>query len=297
MTTSGGISRAIVGPDANVHPCWDQQLCDQPSDLVFMWEDPQPQYYTAYGWSPFDSLENFRYQIQLMRTNFWNWALGTMFGLGPILPLSLVGSGVMALIYWSDPEGKYKYGWVFLTTILYASGYMLTFSAQFRYYFPVLPILMGCGYLLLQKIFEGAREKLPPKKLVTFNVSMVMIFLISVLGLGGLDLVVYLLSNEYDSCEKEAAAVVEEFLEAPIAGTDPIVNYLSYYTRVPTVGALSTGLSTDEVDTTLSEFGVRTLICALDSDLASSLSSKFSYDPLLEVEICEHDYVILRLPQ
>jgi len=297
ITTSGGITRAIVGPDANIHPCWDQQLCDQPADILYTWEDPQPQYYTAFGWSPFDSLRHFRHQIQLVKSNLWEWTLETMFRLGSILPLSFFGTGIMALIFWSDSKRRSRCGWVFLTAALYASGYMFTYSAQFRYYFPVLPILIIVGYLLVQRIFERAREGLPKEKTVWLHSFMVIVFIVSVLGLGELDLIVYFLSTKHEPCKKEAAAVVQDYLEAPIAGTDPVVNHFAYYNRVQTFGVLDPDLSEEEADIRLRELGVRTFISSNDLDLTGSFISKYFYDPILEVQICGDEYSVLRVPE
>ena len=203
----------------------------------------------------------------------------------------------MALIFWSDSERRFRYSWVFLTAVLYASGYMFTYSAQFRYYFPVLPILIIVGYLLLQRIFERAGERLANEKKVWLHTFMVIVFIGSVLSLRGLDLVVYFLSTRNDPCEKEASSVVQDYLEAPIAGTDPVVNYFSYYNRVQTFGVLSPSLSAEEADILLREFGVRTFISSNDLALTSSFISKYSYYPILEVQICGNDYSVLRVPE
>ena len=64
-----------------------------------------------------------------------------------------------------------------------------------------------------------------------------------------------------------------------------------------TAGVLSSDLSAEEADKRLGEFGVRTFISAKDRDLTTAFVSDFSYDPLLEVNICGIDYTILRLPE
>jgi 4-amino-4-deoxy-L-arabinose transferase-like glycosyltransferase len=296
LTTSGAISRAIVGPDAIIHSCWSGQLCDQPTDALAPWEDPQFQYYPSYGWSPFQSLENFRHQILLMKNNIWYWTSSTLFELGPLLPFAVLTITLAVLIHWGDVKRRLWYSWIFLTSLLYVSGYMFTFSTAFRYYFPILPILFIVGYSSLQRMFFRAEEKLSQDKRLWLRSFMVILFAVSILSLGKLDLIKYFLINRNDPCLRDASLVVKDYLEGPIAGTDVRSNYIAYYTQIRTLGVLPPGYTAEEVDVLLHEYGVRTYIVSDELDLKTALVSQYFYSPLLDTQICGDGYTVLRVP-
>jgi hypothetical protein len=296
ITTSSAINHAIVGPDSNMHPCWDQQLCDQPSDVLFAWEDPLVQYYPAFGWSPFQSLENFRYQILIIKSNVWGWTVSTLFKLGPFLPFAFLVVAIVVMIHWVDVKHRLWHSWILLTSLLYVSGYMFTFSSAFRYYFPVLPILFIAGYSFLQKMFAQAEEKLSRDKRIWLQSFMVVMFAFSIPSLGKLDLIKYYLINRSDTCLKDSALVLKGYLEEPIAGTDIRSNYISYYTQVRTIGVLPPGNSAAEVDKILREAGVQTFIISSELDLGWTLVSQYFYSPLFNTQICDDGYIVLQVP-
>jgi len=297
ISTSGAIAHAIVGPELKGHICWQDQLCDQPEDVLIPWEDPQPQYYASYGWSPFDNLEYFRYQIRILKINLLEWTTDILFRFGPLLPLGLIGVGFLTFIFWSDVERRFYYSWASLSILLYAGGYMMSIASQLRYFLPVLPLLFVISYSLLQGIVERAGTKISEGRLPQFRFMVAIGLLITVLSLGHFDLIKFHLTNRHDPCLKNGSEVIAPALNGPIAGTDYRVNYVAYYTGTKTYGVIREDLTAEEVDAQLREFGVKTVLIPKTSDLATQLMSSYQYPVLLRSQLCGDELLILRLPE
>jgi hypothetical protein len=296
ISTSGAIVHATVGPESNGHVCWQGQLCDQPKDILFPWEDPQSQYYASYGWSIFDNLDHFRYQIRLLKNNVRVWTSVTLFKFGPLLPLGLLVLGFAMLIFWKDVNRRFFYSWTFLTILLYASGYMINFSSQSRYYLPILPLLFLASFSFLQAVLGIARAKIPEGKIPIYNIMAIVVYIISILSLGHLDLIKFYLANENDPCLKNGAEIMAHQLEAPIAGSDFRINYVAYYTSTRTIGAVSSGMTVEDTDMTLHEFGVKTFLIPDGSDLALQLVGTYRYPVLFTSQLCGIEYLVLGVP-
>jgi hypothetical protein len=297
ISTSGAIAHAVVSPEVNRHVCWQDQLCDQPEDVLIPWEDPQPKYYPSYGWSPLDSLEYFRYQIRILKTNLLDWTTGTLFRFGPLLPLGLIGVGFLIFIFWRDLERRFYYSWASLTILLYAGGYMMSIASQLRYFLPILPLLFVVSYCLLHAIVERASTKISEGRLPLFSLMVAVGLLISVLSLGHFDLVKFRLTNRHDPCLKNGAEAIAPVLVGPIAGTDYRVNYVAYYTTTKTYGVIGEGMTSQEVDAQLQEFGVKTVLIPEMSNLATQLTDSYQYSVLLRSQLCGDDLLILKIPE
>jgi len=297
ISTSGAIAHAIVGPEMKSHVCWQDQLCDQPEDVLIPWEDPQPQYYASYGWSPLDSLEYFRHQIRILKINLLEWTTDILFRFGPLLPLGLIGVGFSTFIFWRDIERRFYYSWASLTILLYAGGYMMSIASQLRYFLPILPLLFMVSYSLLQAIVERASTKISESRLPQFSFMVVVGLLISVLSLGHFDLIKFRLTNQHDPCLKNGSEAIAPALVGPIAGTDYRVNYVAYYTSTKTYGVINEGMTAEEVDAQLHEFGVKTVLIPETSDLATQLTDFYQYAVLLRSQLCGDELLILKIPE
>jgi 4-amino-4-deoxy-L-arabinose transferase-like glycosyltransferase len=296
ISTSGAISHAVVGPDANGHPCWNGHLCDQPQDVLFPWEDPQPQYYASYGWSPFDSLQSFGYQVRLTWGNVSYWAGNTLFVLGAVPPLALLGLGLGSLVLWADLERRARFGLAFLTISLYAAGYMLTFAKDFRYYLPTVPILWITVYGMLERFVRGmsARWPVPKARLVSF--VRVMLLVIPILSFSWLNALAQGLRYEGSYCLQQDSQGIASLLVPPTASADDLVNRIAYFARVRTLGVIPFVTHPSQADVILREMHVRTFLAPADSDLATALPSLYGYQLVGEARVCGSAFIVLRVP-
>lgn len=296
MTTSLAITRASVGPGFRSHPCWEDRLCAQPEDVLIPWEDPQPQYYPTYGWSPFDNGESFRYQIRLIRENTWKWALDTLFTLGPLLPLALLAVGFGMMSHWTDIERRLRHSWVFLSLMLYASGYLLTFLADFRYYLAALPLLVISGQWSLQRVLKRLKARHFIQGETCFRSFTALVLILSVLSLGQSDRILSLLTEAEPPCAKSLTEAIAPSLIEPIAGMDRRVNHVAYYSNERTLGVLPSRITAEEADHLLRETGVETLVALSETELTSALLGIYNYPVVSEADVCGTHYLVLRVP-
>lgn len=64
--TVGAYTYAVIGPDYPAHPTFFEGFFAPPNDTaISAWEDPS--LIPVHGWSPFDSLQNLRHQVKLIR--------------------------------------------------------------------------------------------------------------------------------------------------------------------------------------------------------------------------------------
>jgi len=294
ISTSGAIAHAVMGPGSTGHPCWDSQLCDQPEDALFPWEDPQQEDYPALGWNPFGSLWNFRFQVRLIQRNIWNWIAETSFQLGVLFPIAILCAGLASIVYWRDHSRRMFFGWMFLTVMLYVAGYMMNYSSAARYYLAILPLALIMAFIIIQSVIDHAGSMLPARNIPLINVAAACVLLISVLSFGDFDLIQLSLALDDDHCLETGTQHLAPFLEGPIAGTDHRINDVAYYSRVRTLGALGRGVTVQAADEQLRAFGVRTLVLAPGS-LATGLMETYHYPVVFQSELCGEDVLLLKV--
>jgi hypothetical protein len=296
ISTSGPINMAVMAPGSTGHPCWENQLCDQPDDVLAPWEDPLPKDYAAYGWSPFQSIEDLRHQISFMKNNLWTRVSDTLFVLGPFLPLSLLAAGIAVFIFWSDSVRRLRYSWIILTVLLYASGYVFTSISSFRYYYSILPLVLIAGYSLVQIAFNRIAERAANGRKKVNHLLIGAVLVMTIFGLGQIDMIGYFLANPHGTCLKEGAEDIKEYLKAPIAGTDISINYIAYYTGIRTLGVIAPEHTAEDADKLLHDFGVDTFIAKSGSYLETGLVNQFNFHIVKSSEICGEGYSILKVP-
>ena len=296
FTTSGAISRALVGPGANLlHPCWSVSLSSLPGDVLFPCEDPHPSSYPLYGWSPLSSLENLRHQIALTFSNAYWWFGRTWLQLGPIIPISTLTSGVFALISWRDPKLRSRWLLLFLTPLLYASGYFLTWSADSRYYYPVFTIAILASFYILDMLVKLVWSMTRGRGtcLIAISASLLSLPLVHFMDT---DYFAVLLEGDPPACLTQPLVLDLSILHPPMAGLDESVNYLAYRTDVRTYGVVTRSESLDELDRSLRWHGVSTLIIPDEDPLWNTLEMEMTYAHQGEFSFCGRDFVVLGVP-
>lgn len=296
LTTSAGITRSVVGPGSNGYACWASQLCPEPSDVLLPVEDPDPQYYTAYNWSPFSSLGNLWHQILLTRDNVWRLPPILSSSLGPLPLAAGVAAGIASLIHWQRRRLRLRCGWVFATLSLFPLGYLLSYSSEFRHYLPLAPVFLVATFRVIQ--IGAARLRMLHSSAHPATVRAITLTLVALPILGVIrprDLSAAWTASP-NPCMRIGAAAIAPYLEAPIAGVDAQVQYISYYARVRTFGVLPPEITPEDADLELRQLGVRTLLVPVYTEMARRLGADYGYEVVARQSVCDTLFAVLRVP-
>jgi hypothetical protein len=296
ITTSSAINRSLTGPGSVGHTCGPNQLCEMPADTLIPGEDPQPNWYVAIGWSPFDSPDSLRRQIRVINENIWNWGANVTFNLGALPLLSLVLLSAAMMLSWHHPDRRLRYGMALLGVSVYVAGYMLTYSYDFRYFLAIVPLFVIAAFLLLD---QAARRLLPRgdrrHPIVSVLVA-AMVLLGPIPGLVRYSHLEELLTRPSDPCLRDGALAIAPELSGPIAGTARRVNWIAYYDEVRSLDFVDPDTPAGTVDSLLRSMGVRTFIVPAGSGLAGSLIEQHAYRVVTQTAICGQDVLLLRVP-
>jgi hypothetical protein len=296
ISTSSSINHAIVGPGSEGHLCWKKGLCDQPRDVLIPWEDPLPQYYPMLHWSPFESSENFRYLIRLVKENLIDWTSNTMSPIGPFPILSILTFGGASLVFWSKSERRLFYSWNLLTVLTYISGYLLTKTEDFRYFVAIAPILLIALYHVLESMAKKLYIKLPERHGNLASIFLVTLLILSIFRQEGIRSTITLLNTKPDPCLRQSSQDIAEYLVEPIAGTDRNINFIAYYNRIRTYGVVPLDTIASEANSSLRTMHVKTFIVPTGTELAEALISDHGYSLATRNYICDMSYSILHVP-
>ncbi|MFC1960132.1 hypothetical protein ACFLYO_05440 [Chloroflexota bacterium] len=299
ISTSAAANRAIVGPplaDGSSppgHQCWGSQLCDKPDDTLFPWEDPQIEYYIP--WSPFDNTDNLTYFVKLVASNIKQWPETlTVRHLQSLSVLILGLSLVAAILFWKDTNARHQLIWLLLTIALYSGGYMLNYSGDFRYYLPIIPLVIILTFYWVQVATQIIPSAITNPRLQS----------ICTIGLVGLTILSS--ANPYSilwhilnkptpiACYDTDTRAIAEQLMAPVVGEGQYINYVSYFTQQRTIGVIPAHLSPAETHAKIQQYDVNTLV--INPTKAAALQDEFGYTLVEELQICDTDYAVLRPP-
>lgn len=159
FSTAGSINYARVGPEAKGPPYEYQGFLPPPNETAVA-ANEDPINIEIIKWSPFSSLENLNHQKKIIFSNLSKTiSLIQSFSLFSIA--IIIGAGVsFALFLSSGIKVQRNIPFLFLTTfLLFLSGY-LVFSVEERYLWPNFIFLILMGGYLLDKLFEGKKNRL-----------------------------------------------------------------------------------------------------------------------------------------
>jgi hypothetical protein len=294
FTTSSRINRATYGPTApRQFPCWDGQLCPEPDDVLFPWEDPLAEYYPDLGWSPLQSIDNLRFQIRLIWSNISQWLSDTLAEVGPIPSLAL---GMLLVTAASTASGGTASlpSMALLTVMLYASGYFLITAESFRFFFATLPIL----WIVYLRLLPNRRvaETVSPHRAWLASLFQLLLLAIPVLSFSWLQPLRASFDSDNMTCVKQDSLELAGLLDAPFAGTDAMANHVAYYTRLRTLGVLPSDTDGSEADALLRSVGARTVLARTGWHITNDLLAIPGYRVVGEAPICGTGYTVLAVP-
>ncbi|MEG3224626.1 MAG: hypothetical protein BME94_03625 [Methanobacteriales archaeon Met13] len=233
--TAGSYNYAIAGPDSMGHPMYYAGLLKPPEDCVYsVWEDPS--YLPIQSWSPFESKENFLYQLKIIWNNFIDFLnIIELFSIFSMLILFMAG---FLAFKSSNNSIKDRFRILLLTILIYSGGYCLIFL-EIRYLWFVNVLLVLLGFLVVKTTSE---EFSISKRF--YNVLILILclsFIISPL--------IGLYQSSYSG--SKVPIVAEDLKELGVKGNIASNNnwessvYLAYYLDTKYYGQTNTSLSKD----------------------------------------------------
>ena len=274
-------------------PCGRTILCDQPADVLFPWEDPDPASYQSLGISPLSSVQSLASHLRGVGHNAAIWAYTTARNLTFLHVLAFVATAFLIFIDWPDAKRRRDSLWLLMTIVLYLAGYFQSVSAELRYYYPLIPLFIILLYRVIDRI--ASSWNLPPIQ------ARWMAYLL-VLG----PLVAYLFHETGYAPEIELFVPPERclvtdgqrlapYLTAPIAGANlRAVESISFATQTRTYGSLSTEqVSPAEMHAQYQSFGIQTVIASRDDGIVSELIDDYQYRPVLTATFCGREIILL----
>lgn len=292
LTTSGAINHAVQGPSHGGHPCWDQRLCDKPSDVLIPYEDTPAEVYADFRWNVFASMDNLRYQIMLTQGTIGEFLGDVAFQLGPLPPIAMIFVVIALFSFRTDVRMRHLLAWSLMTVVLYVAGYML-FHNELRYFLPILPVAIISLYRILQAGFEraqasGALTRARLARSVVFGAAGFSFLFPQAAGLR------YLPPD--DHCVARTVAQFADKLVPPMAGSDRWINIIAYYSGKRTLGVLPPGTSAPDANSEFRRLGVRTYVVGEGLPLGTALLERGGYSVAAETNLCGNRYLVLRTP-
>ncbi|MCE7697954.1 MAG: hypothetical protein K8E24_003660 [Methanobacterium paludis] len=150
--TSGAYNQELVSPGSQGHPMYYQGLLKPPNNsAVSVWEDPSS--FKMESWSPFQSVNYFEYQLNLI----WKNILSVINILEFFSLLSLIIIIASILFIWksnSERALKTKLIYLLVTILIYSGGYCFIL-VEWRYLWLVCFLLMFTGAYLIDIYFRN----------------------------------------------------------------------------------------------------------------------------------------------
>lgn len=294
ISTSAAINRALVSPN------WTgivTALTDQPSDILVPSEDPQPAAYPGYAWSPFSSLDSFRYQIQVTFRDLLGWIDTMSQGLGPLPLLGILIAAASLFTARLEREQQLRRIWLLGSVTAYISGYMLTWSGTFRFYYAIVPLMLISLYLVVQDAVGSALSILGVRRRAVTGSLAAILLLTPIAGVGRLGSLSTQLAAPQNPCMADGSRAIEDLLVEPIAGLEKSNSELAYYTWKRTLGFLPWNMPAPDVDSTLKAMHVRTFVIPANSDKVETLTQRYGYTLVAQPRLCYRFFAVLRVPQ
>jgi hypothetical protein len=186
---------------------------------------------------------------------------------------------------------------MFISIVLYVSGYMLFLDSHLRYYLAIVPLLLIAFYIIVERLVQRLPSRLLLWRDRAIAPALILIVFGASLSMVRSDVLWYLLSTTTEvRCLETESPAFEPYLQGPIAGTDWRVNFIAFFTRQRTRGVLDASSSLSEQVASLRASGVRTVVASDQSGLADQLEQAFHYMALARVSLCGDAHTILRGP-
>lgn len=297
-STGGEVNHAYVGPveeDENAR----EGLCVIPEGVLTPGMLHPISCYPAAGWSAFDNFFNFSFQVDTINRNAAIW-INRISELGPFFILGLIMLVLMVFLKWDNDDKRFKLAWLILSSLLYVAGYLLLFASDFRYYFPVYPLVIMAVFMFLEKVLAAINsgDSFPKRNYVTI-INAIIVFSIA-LTFSHYGKIYQDLTETSSSCMADEAPQISEYIEAPFAGiTNRYIwngKHIAYYTQKQTFGYIDRNIPLDEIPALLQDAGVKTLIAPVNLEISGDLRQNYGFPLIKEISLCGQGLYILSVP-
>jgi hypothetical protein len=150
--TATEYNHAVAGPEYQLnHPVYFMGLIKPPNtSATSTWEEPS--LVKLDDWSPFESWEYFEFQLKIIKDNLLLVAI--ILEYYSILSLAIIITSLY-FIFKSNTVKSFKNKLIYLmiTIFIYSSGYLLIYIQE-RFLWPVIILLMFCGYYLVNNLYQ-----------------------------------------------------------------------------------------------------------------------------------------------
>ena len=149
--TTTKYNHAITGPEYPTHPVYFMGLIKPPNNsATSTWEEPS--LVNLSDWSPLESWEYMRYQLELISKNLLRFFIFLEYH--SFLTISIL---ILSLyfIFKQGTRHSFKNGLIYImvTLLIYSAGYLLI-HVQDRYIWPVILLSMFCSFYLLENLYQ-----------------------------------------------------------------------------------------------------------------------------------------------
>ena len=152
ISTSGEYNQAVKGPEYPTDPVFYAGLFKPPNNSsTSIWDDPS--YIKVDPWSPFNSIESFKYELQLIWKNILRTTaiIESFF----IIAFIIIISSIL-FIFRSKSEkiSKDQITYLLITIVIYIGGYCFI-AVEWRYFFFIFILLMLTGFYLIDNLYKS----------------------------------------------------------------------------------------------------------------------------------------------
>jgi hypothetical protein len=146
---------------------------------IHIFEDPSGLKFET--WSPFESMESFIYQLNLIKDNIF-YILDHFVTLSPFFTRSLM-IGVIAIMLIAcflvplNSGNRYLYSWVITTFAIYCSGFILIIAKSPRRFYALMIVFILLAFHFYEELRSGLRDCIPDgrQKIVTLGIMIIFI--------------------------------------------------------------------------------------------------------------------------
>lgn len=147
--TASTFNYGIFGPQSPGPPIYYDGLMKPQDDAMSVWDDPS--YIKVVEWSPFSSIENFDYQLQIISYNLVETI--KIIESFSILSILIILLAFFLINKSSNDSSKNNLTVILLTIFIYSAGYCFIF-VEIRYLWFVELLLLLLGVLSIKVLFE-----------------------------------------------------------------------------------------------------------------------------------------------
>jgi hypothetical protein len=296
ISSKGPIAHAAVGPKDKGHPFFAGGLY-KPKDTyaIHVYEDPSEVKFST--WSPFESKENFKYQIGLIRGNTMyllnHFVKESPFFTYPFMAGTLTLMLLALILTPLNKSKKHLYTWIIATFSIYCSGYLLIIARSPRRFYVLMLVLLFISFHFLEELNSAFKDIVSGRSRKILSASLLIIVILAFSlkpGIHFLKSIKNILTIDYINPYGEIAEQIDTIeFPSPYAiirssqkqSTD---YYIAYFLRKQLLGRpLSKDL--DGITNELTSAGAKSLVVFDNPEVVQEIKSDKRYVHLASLKL------------